>query len=158
MLSFGTIFFLRGNYDFDLTLIPLLLLYGYVATIGLSMSKDRYKFRLAAALLCLILSIIFEFYIYEKGESGYMVMGLLPLLHIIYYEILRKILRPFIGDYPYTPYRDKIGARVNGTGYPKNRKVKVIDYAFGFILLILPPITSIYLSISLDEYLELYGI
>lgn len=133
-------------------ILPSVLIAAYVATIGMSMSKDRYKFRVIASFISFLFGIIFEVCITKERRFIFLLFGLLPCLYLCYYELLRIILKPIIGKYPYTPYRDKIGAYIIGKGYPKNRKVSVVDYIFGFALLILPPITLVYLSFLLDDY------
>lgn len=138
----------------NLLIITFLLISGYVSTIGRSMLNERYKKRLILSIVSLIFGIVFE--IFSKGEKNfsYFIFGLLPLLYVFYYEILRVIFMPFIGKYPYLPYREKIGVKVLGSGYPKNRKVKFTDYIFGMTLIFLPLVTVILLSILLNRYFK----
>jgi hypothetical protein len=135
----------------SLSLFPILLIYGYVATISRSMSKDRYFKRIILSIFSLLLGMAFEIYLKQERRFGNIVFGFLPLLHIFYYEILRVILKSIIGKYPYTPFREKIGEKVLGSDYPQNRKVKFVDYIFGFILIFFPLITVILILIVLNN-------
>ena len=134
--------------------IPFLLISGYVVTISRSMLNERYKKRIILSVLSLIFGIVFEIFSKDERRFSYLVFGLLPLLYLFYYEILRVIFMPLIGKFPYSPYREKIGAKVLGYGYPKNRKVKFTDYIFGMTLIFLPLITVIFLGILLNHYFK----
>jgi hypothetical protein len=134
-------------------IIPFLLISAYVATISRSMLKQRYRRRIILAIGSLIAGILFEGLLKEKGDFLYLLFGVLPLLYIFYYEILRVIFKPIIGKFPYSPFREKVGSKVLGSGYPKNRKVKFVDYVFGMSLIFLPLITLILLSILLNHYI-----
>ncbi|AOZ98823.1 MULTISPECIES: hypothetical protein [Flavobacterium] len=136
----------------NVLIIPFLLISGYVATISRSTLKERYKKRIILSIVSLIFGIVLE--IFSKGDRkfSYFVFGLLPLLYVFYYEILRIIFMPLIGKYPYSPYREKIGSKVLGSGYPKNRKVTFTDYIFGMTLIFLPLVTIILLGILLNHY------
>ena len=132
--------------------IPFLLICGYVVTISTSMLNERYKKRIILSIISLILGIVFEIFSKEERKFLYVIFGLLPLLYIFYYEILRIIFKPLIGNFPYLPFREKIGTKVLGSGYPKNRKVKFADYIFGMTLIFLPFVTIILLSFLLNQY------
>ncbi|MCK8143319.1 hypothetical protein MW871_15930 [Flavobacterium sp. I-SCBP12n] len=133
-------------------IITFLLISAYVTTISRSMLNQRYKKRIILAVVSFIFGILFEIILIEKENFLYLLFGLLPLLYIFYYEILRVIFKPIIGKFPYSPFREKLGARVLGSGYPKNRKVKFVDYIFGISLIFLPLITLILLSTLLNHY------
>lgn len=134
--------------------IPFLLISGYVATISTSMLNNRYRKRIVLSLISFILGIIFDLFSTDGRRFSHIIFGLLPLLYIFYYEILRIIFKPLIGNFPYLPFREKIGVKVLGLGYPKNRKVKFVDYVFGMFLISLPLITIILLSILLNKHFE----
>ncbi|HQE34119.1 MAG TPA: hypothetical protein PLO52_07890 [Flavobacterium alvei] len=136
------------------SIIPFLLVSGYVVTISRSMLNERYKKRLILSVVSLILGIVFEIFSKEEKRFSYIVFGLLPLMYLFYYEILRIIFMPLIGKFPYLPYREKIGAKVLGYDYPKNRKVKLADYIFGMTLIFLPLITMLFLGILLNNYFK----
>jgi hypothetical protein len=135
-------------------IIPFLLISGYVVTISTSMLNERYKKRIILSVISLILGIVFEIFSKEERRFLYVIFGLLPLLYIFYYEILRVIFMPFIGKFPYLPFREKIGVKILGVGYPKNRKVKFADYIFGMALIFLPLVTVILLGILLNHYFK----
>ena len=119
-------------------ILPLIFIYAYVGTISSSMLNERYKKRIILSIICLIFGIVFGIFTNDERKFSYIAFGFLPLLHIFCYEILRFIFKPLIGKYSYSPYREKIGSKVNGKGYPENRKVKLADYFFALTLLFLP--------------------
>lgn len=131
--------------------IPSILIYAYVVTISSSMLNDRYKKRILLSILSVIFGIVVEIFSNEERRFSFVIVGFLPLIYLFYYEIFRCLFKPLIGKFPYSPNREKIGTKVSGFGYPKNRKVKFADYLFGMILLFLPILTSILLSILLNH-------
>jgi len=133
-------------------ILPLIFIYAYVGTISSSMLIERYKKRIILSIIFLIFGIIFGIFTNDEKKSSYIVIGFLPLMHIICYEILRFLFKPLIGKYPYSPYREKICSKVIGKGYPKNRKVKLVDYLFSFTLLLLPITIMVIIMIFIDKY------
>lgn len=129
--------------------IPIIIIYAYTGTISSSMLKERYKKRIILSVISLVYGISLEILLKDERKFSYVVLGFLPLLNLFCYEMLRVIFKPIIGKYPYSPYREKIGSKVIGKGYPQNRKVRVVDYFFGLTYLLLPIILLVlFLSIT----------
>ncbi len=74
------------------------------------------------------------------------------MLQLICFELSSKILKSLIGKHPYMPFREKIGAKVMGKGFPKNRRVKYSDYLFMFIQLFIPFILIIIIIAKINKY------
>ena len=133
-------------------ILLLIFIYAYVGTISSSMLIERYKKRIILSIIFLIFGIAFGIFTDDGKKDSYIALGFLPLLHLFCYEILRFIFKPLIGKYPYSPYREKIGMKVNGKGYPKNRKVKLVDYFFALTLLFLPITILILVMFFINKY------
>lgn len=122
--------------------ICLFLNFAYMGTIGMSVLKTRYFYRVPITIVIYIIGIALDkFHLSDHRANFYTGIGLIPLLYLGYYELLRRLLKPWIGEYPYTPFRQRNGEVVFGYGYPKNRKVKSVDQWFSVILFILPFVT-----------------
>jgi hypothetical protein len=126
--------------------------YIYMAFISRTMNEKRYQFRIIFSGVCLFLGLILEYLkIFDKPFGSLALFGLSPFIYLGYYELLRRLLKPWIGKYPYAPHWDKIGERVSGKGYPKNRYVVSNDFIFGILMFIIPFLTIIILVIMIDK-------
>ena len=100
----------------------------------------------------MIIGIILELSSKTNLSPGTIIIfGSLPFIYLIVYEITRRLMRPLIGDFPYAPYLDKVGSRVSGKGYPKNRVVTSMDLLFGFIMFFIPGLIVVILIIVIDK-------
>jgi len=116
------------------------------------MNSNRYRIRLILAGISIIFAYIIEYsHWYNMYFGHFIILGLLPIIYLAYYEILRRIMKPWIGNYPYAPHWDKIGKKIKGSGYPKNRIVTVYDKVFGIVMFFIPILTFVILSIFLDK-------
>lgn len=123
--------------------LPIIIIYAYVGAISSTLLNERYKYRIILSVISVVYGVLVEFLLKDERKFSYVVLGFLPLVNLFCYEMLRIIFKPIIGKYPYSPYREKIGSKVIGKGYPQNRKVKAVDYFFGFTYLLLPIILII---------------
>lgn len=126
-------------------------LYIYIAFISRSVKSNRYKFRIIFSLSCLLIGFLLDIsHIFNKPFGFITIWAAAPLVYLFYYFVLSYIMKPIIGDYPYSPYRDKIGSKPQGIGYPINRLVKESDYVFGIILYLIPFLTILFLLGKID--------
>ena len=126
-------------------------IYIYTAFISRSVNSKRYKFRIIFSLSCLLLGFLLDIsHIFNKPFGFITIWSAAPLIYLFYYFVLSFLMKPIIGDHPYSPYRDRIGSKPQGIGYPKNRLVKVSDYVFGITLYLLPLITIAFLLDRID--------
>jgi len=115
-----------------------------MGTIGMSVLKKRYFYRVPITTVIFIIGVALDkFHLSDHPSNFYTVIGMIPFLYLGYYELLRRILKPWIGEYPYTPFRQRVGEQVFGYGYPKNRKVKGVDQLLSALLFILPMVTTV---------------
>lgn len=128
--------------------------YIYMTFISRTMKKGRYKYRLISASILLILGLFIDITGVSDVPSGYItVITSAPYIYLIYYELFRRLLSRWIGKYPYTPYANNVGDSVDGLGYPKDRKVKGVDYVFGSLMLVVPMITILIILNKVDKIL-----
>ncbi|RPH26459.1 MAG: hypothetical protein EHM93_19610 [Bacteroidales bacterium] len=121
-------------------------IYIYMSFISKTIKPERYKFRIIFGLVSMLLGVIVDCIdLFDKPFGFFIIIGFTPFIYLICYEVFRIIYRPLIGKYPYAPYRENIGNRVYGTGYPITRTVKAIDYLFTITLLFGPIIIMILL-------------
>ena len=126
--------------------------YVYTAFISRTMNKNRFQPRIIMAAATMIIGIILELSSKTNLSPGTIIIfGSLPFIYLIVYEITRRLMRPLIGDFPYAPYLDKVGSRVSGKGYPKNRVVTSMDLLFGFIMFFIPGLIVVILIIVIDK-------
>ena len=126
--------------------------YLYMAFISRTMNKNRFKLRIILGLISLLFGfIIGHFQLFNKPTGFFIICGLAPMIYLVWYEITRRILGPWIGDYPYAPHWDKIGDKVKGVGYQKNRFVTSNDRIFGFLMFLIPILTFIILIVIFDK-------
>jgi hypothetical protein len=119
--------------------------YIYISFISRSVRRSRYMYRIIFSLLCVLVGLLLDtLNLFDEPFGFLTIWGAAPMVYLIYYFLLSHIMRPIIGDYPYSPYRDKIGSKPQGLGYPKNRIVKGSDYVFGIILFIIPFLTILF--------------
>ena len=133
--------------------ILLILTYAYIYVALSSKVNDKISKRrlFLIAIIFLTIGIIFEAFLTKPKNYNYITLSFLPLIQLICFELSSKILKPFIGKYPYMPFREKIGAKVMGNGFPKNRRVKYSDYLFLFIQLFIPPIIIIIIIAQINK-------
>lgn len=133
-------------------LLIILLVYGYVL-VRLKFSILNFKSKLQLFILSLLLIISINFY--EKfigyNDSINRVFCFLPLIHLINFEFFRTIFTFLLKKHPYIPFREKIGVKVMGTGFPKNRRVQISDYIFLFIQLLTPLIIIILYGVFISK-------
>lgn len=110
------------------------------------MNKDRYRKRVIVSCSFFLFSFLYGFIFLNVKWINYTILGFTPITVLIVYEVLKNILKPWIGKYPHMPsYMQGIGSKIEGNGYPKNRKVTKADFAFGFLFLILPGLIIMFL-------------
>jgi hypothetical protein len=120
--------------------------YIYMAFISRTMNKNRYKARLILSVISIAFGLAMEYsHLFNKPFGDFIIFGLSPITYLVYYEILRRLMRPLIGKYPYAPHWNKVGDKIKGNGYPKNRLVTKNDYLFGLSMLFIPMITLLIL-------------
>jgi hypothetical protein len=120
--------------------------------ISRTMVKNRYNIRILFGLLSLFFGLIIDLLnIFDKPFGFLTIFGSLPILHLLNYKILKTIMKPIIGAYPYSPHWEKIGSKVMGKGYPNNRLVTNSDYFFAIILNLIPIITAVILIVIIDK-------
>ena len=116
------------------------------------MSKNRCKPRIILGLISMLLGFVISYMqLFNKPNGFIIICGLAPMIYLIWYEILRRLLKSWIGDYPYAPHWDKIGDKVKGAGYQKNRFVTSNDRIFGFLMFFIPFLTLMILIIIFDK-------
>jgi hypothetical protein len=126
--------------------------YIYMAFISRTMNEKRYQFRIILAGVCLLFGLILDYLkIFEKPYGFFALCGFAPFIYLLYYEILRRLMKHWIGKYPYAPYQDKVGSKVIGKGYPQNRHVITSDYIFGYTMFFMPFLTMIILLTFIDK-------
>jgi hypothetical protein len=126
--------------------------YIYMAFISRTMNEKRYQFRIILSGVCLLIGLILDYLkIFEKPFGFFALCGLAPFIYLLYYEILRRLMKHWIGKYPYAPYQDKVGSKVIGNGYPENRLVNISDYIFGLSMLFMPFLTLIIILTMIDK-------
>ena len=137
------------GYLFGITLAST---YIYMTFISRTMSEKRYKFRIIISGINLVLALILGYLqIFEKPFAFSVLCGLAPFIYLGYYEILRRLMRHWIGDYPYAAQWEKNGDKVREKGYPKNRYVVPNDRIFGFLMFMVPFLTIIIIIILIDK-------
>jgi hypothetical protein len=131
----------------------LILTYAYIYVALSSKVHDKISKRrlFLIAIIFLTIGIIFERFLTKPNNYNYITLSFLPLTQLICFELTSKLLNPFIGKYPYMPFREKIGAKVIGNGFPKNRRVKYSDYLFMFIQLLFPLILIIIILAQINR-------
>lgn len=95
--------------------------------------------------------VIGHIQLFDEPKELFIIYGSAPLIYLVYYEIFRRTLKPWIGAYPYAPHWDKIGEKVKGVGYPRNRFVTSNDRIFGLLMFLIPFLTLIMLIIVFDK-------
>lgn len=116
------------------------------------MNKNRYKLRIILGLISILLGyLIVHFNLFKKPNDLFIIWGLAPMIYLVWYEILRRLLKPWIGDYPYAPHWDKTGEKITGNGYQKNRFVTSNDRVFEYLMFFIPFLTLIILTIIFDK-------
>jgi hypothetical protein len=137
------------GYIFGITLVST---YIYMAFISRTMSEKRYKFRIIISGVNLVFALILGYSkIFVEPFEIFVLCGLAPFIYLGYYEILRRLLKHLIGEYPYAPHWDKIGDKVRAKGYPQNRYVVPNDRIFGFLMFMVPFLTIIIIIIMIDK-------
>lgn len=128
--------------------ITVMTIYIYVAFIARTMKRDRYKFRILLGIISLFFGLVVDYYrVFDKPFGLFTIFGISPLIYLACYEIFRRLYKPWIGEYPYSPYREKIGDKVQGKGYPIKRVITGNDYIFGMSMLFVPIITLVILIV-----------
>jgi hypothetical protein len=126
--------------------------YVYMAFISRSMNKNRFTLRIILGLISMLFGFLFgQFQPFNKSNGVYYISGLAPLIYLLWYEIFRRILKPWIGAFPYAPHWDKIGESVKGVGYQKNRFVTSKDRIFGLLMFFVPFLTLIILIMIFEN-------
>jgi hypothetical protein len=126
--------------------------YIYMSFISRTMNEKRYRFRLIFSGVCLLFGLILDYSkIFDKPFGFLILCGLAPFIYLGYYELLRRLMTPWVGKYPYAPHWDKVGQKVSGKGYPKNRHVVPADSIFGVSMFLIPFLTIIILVIMIDK-------
>ena len=126
--------------------------YVYMTFISRTMNKNRFTPRIILGLISMLFGLVIEYVqLFNKPTGFFIICGLAPMIYLLYYEIFRRLLKFWIGDYPYAPYWDKIGEIVKGVGYQKNRFVTSKDYIFGLLMFFIPFLTLIILIIIYDK-------
>jgi hypothetical protein len=119
--------------------ILVLGIYIYVSFISRTISKKRYKYRIVFSFISLIIGLLVELInIFDKPFGFFIILGAGSFIYIFCYEIFQRLYRPWIGKYPYSPYREKIGNRPIEKGYPAGRIVTGNDYLFALTLFFAP--------------------
>ena len=137
------------GYLFGITLAST---YIYMTFISRTMSEKRYKFRIIISGINLVLALILGYSkIFVEPFEIFVLCGLAPFIYLGYYEILRRILKHWIGEYPFAAQWDKNGEKVRGKGYPNNRYVLPNDHFFALLMLMVPFLTFIILIIMMDK-------
>jgi hypothetical protein len=134
--------------------ILLILTYAYIYVALSSKVHDKISKRrlFLIAIIFLTIGIIFERFLTKPNNYNYITLSFLPLIQLICFELSSKLLNPFIGKYPYMSFREKIGTKVIGNGFPKNRRVKYSDYLFMFIQLFIPFILIIIIITLVNKH------
>ena len=126
--------------------------YIYMAFISRTMQPDRYKYRIVASIVSLVFGLIVDYLqIFQTPKGLLILFGIMPFIYLFYYEILRRLMRSLIGKYPYAPHWEKIGERISGHGYPRDRFVTGNDHLFKGLLFFLPIITLAIISVALTN-------
>jgi hypothetical protein len=121
--------------------------YVFMAFISRTASKTRYLNRIILAIITLISGLLLDYFFVNTLPHGYFTLfGSAPFLYLLYYELLRRLMEPWIGPFPYAPQWNKIGDKIRGNGYQINRTVTRADYVFGILMLTIPIITLAILS------------
>jgi hypothetical protein len=127
-------------------------IYIYMSFISRTMNKDRYKYRIIFSTVCLLFGLLIDFLqIFNEPKGFFTLLSFAPFIYLIYYELLRYLMLPWIGKFPYTPHWEKIGNRIIGKGYPKNRVVTKSDYVFRVALFYIPFLTLVILIVIIDK-------
>ena len=122
--------------------------YIYMAFISRTMKNDRYKYQIIVLIFSLLLGLILNYFqIFHLPKGLLTLIGVSPFIYLFYYEFLRRLMLPLIGKFPYAPHWEKIGERINGHGYPKDRYITGNDYLFKALLFFLPFITMAIISV-----------
>lgn len=126
--------------------------YIYMSFISKSGQNSRYFYRLVFASKCIIFGILIDsIEVFNKPFGYFIILSTLPFIYLIYYEIFRRLLLKWIGRYPYAPYWDKIGDKVNWPGYPKDRKVTKSDYLFGYLMFFVPMLSMLIIIVRFNK-------
>lgn len=121
--------------------------YIFMAFISRTASKTRFQYRVILSIITIISGLLIEhFFVNTVPLSYFTLFGAAPLIYLLYYELVRRLMKPWIGPFPYAPQFNKIGDKVKGNGYPNNRTVTRADFVYGIIMLTLPLITVAILS------------
>ena len=122
--------------------------YIFMAFISRTASKTRYQYRIILSIITLISGLLLDYFFVNTLPRGYFTLfGSAPLIYLLYYELIRRLMKPWIGPFPYAPQFNKIGDKVKGNGYPNNRTATRADFVYGIIMLTLPLITVAILSV-----------
>lgn len=120
--------------------------------ISRTMKKERYKYRIVFSIGSLLFGLLIDFLqIFNEPRGFFTLFGFAPFIYLIYYELLRQLMLPWIGKFPYTPHWEKIGERIKGVGYPKNRVVTAADYVFRISLFFIPFLTLVLLIVIIEK-------
>ena len=131
-----------------LILITSIVITIYVIFIARSVNKQRYLFRVISSVLLIIVAFLVKFnWDNEDKFEPYLLFSLLPALYLIYYEVLKVIMRPWIGNFPYAPHWEKVGNSIIVKGYPKGRLVTKSDHVFRILFQFLPLLTLLIIEI-----------
>lgn len=122
----------------NLIFLSIIVIYTYVGFIGRTIDKKRYKYRIIFSLISLFLGGFGEFFFQLEKPFGSIIFGALPFIYLLCYEVFRRLYAPLIGKYPYAPFREKVGCRPMGNGYPSGRLVTNKDYIFTITLSLVP--------------------
>ena len=122
--------------------------YIFMVFISRTASKTRYHNRIILAIITLISGLLLDYFFVNTLPRGYFTLfGSAPFIYLLYYELIRRLMKLWIGPFPYAPQWNKIGDKITGNGYPNNRTVTRADYVFGIIMLTIPLITLAILSV-----------
>lgn len=132
--------------------ITVILTYIFISFISRTMSEKRYRFRLIFSGVCLLFGLTLDYLkIFDKPFGFLVIFGLAPFIYLGYYELIRRLMKHWIGKYPFAPHWDKVGEKVSGVGYPKHRRIVRADSIFGVSMFILPLLTILILIILVDK-------
>jgi len=131
-----------------LFVIYVLAAYVHMTFISRTAKEDRYKARMITTLISIGFGIGLEFSgLFNVPFGLCLIGGSAPLIYISVYELIRRIMKPWIGDFPYAPYWDRVGEKVIEKGYPPNRVVSRHDYIFAYLMSFVPVLIIIELII-----------
>jgi hypothetical protein len=131
-------------YSFGILTIAI---YIFMAFISRTASKTRYQYRIILSFITIISGLLLDHIFVNSLPRGYFTLfGSAPLIYLLYYELIRRLMKPWIGPFPYAPQFNKIADKIKGDGYPNHRTVTRADFVYGIIMLALPIFTVAILS------------